>query len=166
MKSAVQKRSVVIDGHKTSVSLEEAFWGALKISLIANKQRCRSWSRKSTRRASRASRAIFPRQSACTCWSTSARGNQGEGTDCERFTLLCRTGSWLRNGMTPAAKCRRLATMLRAKAEQERDPEARAEWQYTARGYLILANQFERNGCKNISYASFPRIRDLDEEAA
>ena len=25
--------------------------------------------------------------------------------------------------MTPAAKCRRLATMLRAKAEQERDPE-------------------------------------------
>ena len=30
MKSAVQKRSVVIDGHKTSVSLEEAFWGDLK----------------------------------------------------------------------------------------------------------------------------------------
>jgi hypothetical protein len=56
--------------------------------------------------------------------------------------------------------------MLRAKAEHERDPEARAEWQYTARGYLILANQFERNGCKSISYASFPRIRDRDEEAA
>jgi len=68
--------------------------------------------------------------------------------------------------MTPAAKCRRLATMLRAKAAQECDPEARAEWQYTARGYLILAKQFERNGCKNISYASFPRIRDLDGEAA
>jgi len=67
--------------------------------------------------------------------------------------------------MTPAAKCRRLATMLRAKAEQERDPEVRAEWQHIARGYLILANQFERNGCKNMSYASFPRIR-LDEEAA
>jgi hypothetical protein len=29
-----------------------------------------------------------------------------------------------------------------------------------------LASQFERNGCKNISYVSFPRIRDLDEEAA
>ena len=56
--------------------------------------------------------------------------------------------------------------MLRAKAEQERDPEAKAEWHYTARGYLILANKFERNGCKNISYASFPRISDLDEEAA
>lgn len=27
---AVVKRSVVIDGHKTSVSLEDAFWGSLK----------------------------------------------------------------------------------------------------------------------------------------
>jgi hypothetical protein len=68
--------------------------------------------------------------------------------------------------MTPAAKCRRLASMLRAKAEQERDPEVRVEWKCIARGYLILANQFERNGCKNISYTSFRRIRDLDEEAA
>jgi hypothetical protein len=68
--------------------------------------------------------------------------------------------------MTPAAKCRRLATMLRTKAELEHDPEVRAEWKVIARGYLILANQFERSGCKNISYASFPRMRDLDEEAA
>jgi predicted DNA-binding ribbon-helix-helix protein len=30
MKSAVLKRSVVIDGHKTSISLEETFWGDLK----------------------------------------------------------------------------------------------------------------------------------------
>jgi predicted DNA-binding ribbon-helix-helix protein len=30
MKSAVVKRSVVIEGHKTSVSLEGAFWNALK----------------------------------------------------------------------------------------------------------------------------------------
>ena len=30
MKSAVVKRSVVIGGHKTSISLEDAFWGALK----------------------------------------------------------------------------------------------------------------------------------------
>lgn len=30
MKSLVVKRSVVIAGHKTSVSLEEAFWSALK----------------------------------------------------------------------------------------------------------------------------------------
>ena len=30
MKSGIIKRSVVIDGHKTSVSLEEQFWGGLK----------------------------------------------------------------------------------------------------------------------------------------
>ena len=30
MKSLVIKRSVVIDGHKTSVSLEDAFWRSLK----------------------------------------------------------------------------------------------------------------------------------------
>src|SRR5262245_26085196 len=30
MKSLVVKRSVVIDGHKTSVSLEDAFWHDLK----------------------------------------------------------------------------------------------------------------------------------------
>ena len=30
MKSLVVKRSVVFNGHKTSVSLEEAFWSDLK----------------------------------------------------------------------------------------------------------------------------------------
>ena len=30
MKSSVTKRSIVIAGHKTSVSLEDAFWNALK----------------------------------------------------------------------------------------------------------------------------------------
>jgi len=30
MKSLVAKRSIVIDGHKTSVSLEDAFWRDLK----------------------------------------------------------------------------------------------------------------------------------------
>jgi predicted DNA-binding ribbon-helix-helix protein len=30
MKSSVIKRSIVIDGHKTSVSLEDAFWSDLK----------------------------------------------------------------------------------------------------------------------------------------
>ena len=37
MKSLVVKRSVVIDGHKTSVSLEDAFWSDLKE--IAHTQR-------------------------------------------------------------------------------------------------------------------------------
>ena len=32
MKSSVVKRSIVIDGHKTSVSLEDAFWSGLKES--------------------------------------------------------------------------------------------------------------------------------------
>ncbi len=30
IKSSVAKRSVVIDGHKTSVSLEDAFWSGLR----------------------------------------------------------------------------------------------------------------------------------------
>jgi predicted DNA-binding ribbon-helix-helix protein len=30
MKSAVAKRSIVLSGHKTSVSLEDAFWRGLK----------------------------------------------------------------------------------------------------------------------------------------
>lgn len=30
MKSPVVKRSIVVAGHKTSVSLEEAFWSAMK----------------------------------------------------------------------------------------------------------------------------------------
>jgi predicted DNA-binding ribbon-helix-helix protein len=30
MKSTVLKRSIMIDGHKTSVSLEDAFWKRLK----------------------------------------------------------------------------------------------------------------------------------------
>jgi predicted DNA-binding ribbon-helix-helix protein len=37
MKSAVKKWSVIIDNHKTSVSLEEEFWDALKE--IANAKR-------------------------------------------------------------------------------------------------------------------------------
>ena len=30
MKSPIVKRSIVVDGHKTSVSLEDAFWSGLK----------------------------------------------------------------------------------------------------------------------------------------
>ena len=36
MKSLVVKRSIVIAGHKTSVSLEDAFWDALKEIAIAS----------------------------------------------------------------------------------------------------------------------------------
>ena len=41
MKSLVVKRSVDIDGHKTSVSLEDAFWSDLKKSRACNDRRCR-----------------------------------------------------------------------------------------------------------------------------
>lgn len=37
MKSLVIKRSIVLEGHKTSVSLEDAFWTELKA--FARKQR-------------------------------------------------------------------------------------------------------------------------------
>jgi predicted DNA-binding ribbon-helix-helix protein len=37
IKSPVVKRSIVIAGHKTSVSLEDAFWDALKeIAIVRN----------------------------------------------------------------------------------------------------------------------------------
>jgi len=37
MKSLVVKRSIVIGGHKTSVSLEQAFWQAFKeIAILRN----------------------------------------------------------------------------------------------------------------------------------
>ena len=36
MKSRVVKRSIVVNGHKTSVSLEDEFWSALKV--IAGKR--------------------------------------------------------------------------------------------------------------------------------
>jgi predicted DNA-binding ribbon-helix-helix protein len=37
MKSLIVKRSVVIDGHKTSISLEDTFWNSLKeIARFAN----------------------------------------------------------------------------------------------------------------------------------
>jgi predicted DNA-binding ribbon-helix-helix protein len=38
MKSAVVKRSIVIAGHKTSVSLEAAFWTALKDIAVSGQQ--------------------------------------------------------------------------------------------------------------------------------
>jgi hypothetical protein len=63
--------------------------------------------------------------------------------------------------MTPATKCRRMAAMFRAKADRENDPEVRAEWKCIARGYLILANQFERNDSKDII---LPTIREIDEK--
>jgi predicted DNA-binding ribbon-helix-helix protein len=41
MKSTVVKRSIVIAGHKTSVSLEEEFWSGLKV--IAGEHDMKLW---------------------------------------------------------------------------------------------------------------------------
>jgi predicted DNA-binding ribbon-helix-helix protein len=38
MKSPVIKRSIMIGGHKTSVSIEDAFWTALKEIALARRQ--------------------------------------------------------------------------------------------------------------------------------
>jgi predicted DNA-binding ribbon-helix-helix protein len=38
MKSSVVKRSIVLAGHKTSVSLEEAFWNGLKDIAMGRRQ--------------------------------------------------------------------------------------------------------------------------------
>jgi predicted DNA-binding ribbon-helix-helix protein len=65
MKSPVVKRSIVIGGHKTSVSLEDAFWTELKE--IAHSQRATV----SKLIAQIASRATSLRLSAYMCWNTS-----------------------------------------------------------------------------------------------
>jgi len=69
-----------------------------------------------------------------------------EGTNGPVARFTSREAMLVEEAMTPAAKCRRMAAMLCVKADRECDPEAWAEWQYVARGYLILSNQFERNG--------------------
>ena len=44
MKSAVVKRSIVVGGHKTSVSLEDAFWSGLRRSHQIASSPCPNWS--------------------------------------------------------------------------------------------------------------------------
>ena len=84
-----------------------------------------------------------------------------EGTNFPVAPFASQEGMLVEEAMTPAAKCRRMAAMLRAKADRESDPEARAEWKCIARGYLILANQFERSGSEDII---LPTIREIDEK--
>ena len=64
--------------------------------------------------------------------------------------------------MTPAAKCKRLATMLRTKAELEHDPEVRAEWQSSHEAILFWLINLSGTAVRTL--ATRPsRIRDLDE---
>jgi hypothetical protein len=48
MKSRIVKRSIVLDGHKTSVSLEDQFWSGLKEIARAQVRRSPRWLRRST----------------------------------------------------------------------------------------------------------------------
>ena len=64
MKSSVTKRSVMIDGHNTSVSLEDAFWNDLKEIAQAEHASLSGLVTKITRRADK---ATYPQRSACSC---------------------------------------------------------------------------------------------------
>ena len=68
MKSPVMKRSIVVAGHKTSVSLEEAFWNGMKEISGERNVTLSNWLARSTLGASR---AICLRRSACSCSTTS-----------------------------------------------------------------------------------------------
>jgi hypothetical protein len=70
MKSSILKRSIINDGHKTSVSLEDAFWSDPKEIAYNNERRFRNWSRKSTEHAST---VISPPHSAYWYSNISAR---------------------------------------------------------------------------------------------
>jgi hypothetical protein len=70
MKSLVTKRSIVIAGHKTSVSLEDAFWTGLKEIAIAAARHCRT---SSPRSIPDAHTAIYRRPSGCSCSTTTGR---------------------------------------------------------------------------------------------
>ena len=68
MKSLIVKRSVDIDGHKTSVSLEDAFWSDLK-KIAYMQRRCRRCSRRSIKGVGR---ATYLQRYACSYSTKSA----------------------------------------------------------------------------------------------
>jgi predicted DNA-binding ribbon-helix-helix protein len=74
MKSSILKRSIIIDGHKTSVSLEDAFWSDLRE--IAHSQQA-TLSKLVTQIDQTRQQAISRRQSAYTCWNKSVRMDNG-----------------------------------------------------------------------------------------
>jgi hypothetical protein len=51
MDSTIKKRSIVIGGHETSISLEDNFWTSLRQIAVSAQQRCRKSSACSMRRA-------------------------------------------------------------------------------------------------------------------
>ena len=70
MKSPIVKRSIVLAGHKTSVSLEDAFWSGLKE--IAGKRLMTLSTLVDTIDTTTWAKAISRRRSGCSCWSSIA----------------------------------------------------------------------------------------------
>ena len=70
MKSLVVKRSVVINGHKTSVSLEDEFWSGLKEIAKTQHASLSIWCQRSTKRAKG---ATYLQRSVCSYSTGSAR---------------------------------------------------------------------------------------------
>ena len=81
MKSMVIKRSVVLSGHKTSVSLEDAFWESFK-EIAAS--RGMPLSTLLTKVEAGHHHEIFPQASAFSC-STTIAGNPALRTWSDRF---------------------------------------------------------------------------------
>ena len=73
MKSLVVKRSIFLAGHKTSVSLEDDFWNALKKIAGDRHVTLADWSAASKRSAKM---AIFHQPLDCSCWNTIATKRQ------------------------------------------------------------------------------------------
>ena len=69
MNSPIVKRSIIIDGHKTSVSLEDEFWHGRRRSPPGAGFRSPD---SFTRLTGSARTETYPRPSGCSCWSTTA----------------------------------------------------------------------------------------------
>jgi predicted DNA-binding ribbon-helix-helix protein len=77
MKSSIQRHTIIIDGHKTTVSLENAFWRDLKEIAHAQEATLSELVAKIDQTRQTRQQAISPRQSACTCWNTSVGMDKG-----------------------------------------------------------------------------------------
>ena len=69
LKSLVVKRSVIIDGHKTSMSLEDDFWQGVKKIAAGRRVTIAGLVHEID---SSASKEIYRQPSGCSCWSITA----------------------------------------------------------------------------------------------
>src|SRR6266481_5578553 len=98
MKSTIVKRSIVVTGHKTSVSLEDAFWNGLKeiatraahdLVGVGRRNRCSAATRQSVIGPS-AFRARILSHPTCPRKGRARRNSRDDRIHCARFFLsLC-----------------------------------------------------------------------------